>query len=184
MNKLTWTLFAVFMAVLAASVVCIVFETPFAEASIDWFSFFAGAFLAAEGTYKIIKYRKAPSSVQFCRFIRIFIGANVFLVHLAEFIWGPHAPAQASALLGTIIDWTAFSFGIFLVAEGITRIITVSVSSIEYRGSSSEMLSGHDTRPTIPDPGHGTYTADQITRTMRVMIGSSVFTIHLLQFMR
>jgi hypothetical protein len=156
MNRLTWILLAVLTAVLAASVVCVVFETPFAEASIDWFSFFAGAFLASEGIFKILKYRKDPSSVQFCRFLRIFIGANVFLVHLAEFIWGPHAPAQTSALLGMIIDWTAFSFGIFLTVEGWLRI------------SSSE----------------GASPSDQLMRTMRVAIGSSVFTIHLLQFMR
>jgi hypothetical protein len=160
MNRLTWTLLATLLAATAASVVCVVFETPFAEASIDWLAFFAGFFLTTEGLYKLIKYRKGPFHVQLCRFLRIFIGANVFLVHLAEFIWGPHAPAQTSILLGTIIDWAAFSFGIFLMIEG-----TIG-------------LAAPDDRTRLTD------SMDQITRAMRVVIGSSIFTIHLLQFMR
>ena len=160
MNRLTWTLLALFLAILACSVVCVVFETPLAEESIDWLSFLAGAFLAAEGIYKFLKYRNAPSYVQLCRFLRIFIGANVFLVHLAEFMWGAHAPAAVSPLLGAIIDWVATVYAGFLMIEGIIRIFT-----------------GRGTACRAP-------AADQITRTIRVVIGSSVFTIHILQFMR
>lgn len=156
MKNLTWTLLAALLAVMAVSVVCAVFETPFAEASIDWFSFLAGGFLAAEGIYKTLRYRKDLPSVQFCRFLRVFIGANVFLVHLAEFIWGAHAPEQTSALLGALIDWAAFFYGVFLTAEGILRIYNSEERSF----------------------------SDQFTRTIRAIIGSSVLTIHVLQFMR
>jgi hypothetical protein len=55
-----------------------------------------------------------------------------------------------------IIDWVAFIAGIFLVAEGLYKIFS----------SKNPLL------------------RDQILRAIRVLIGTCVFTIHLLQFMR
>lgn len=169
MTNRTWVLAGLLLAVISASVICAVFETPFAEASIDWFSFIAGGFLAIEGIYKMRKFRADPLSIQLCRFLRIFIGVNVFLVHLAEFIWGPHAPARTSALLGSVIDWAAFSYGIFLMIEGLTRMATSA------HAHAGRLAQAGSRRPAW---------IDQSTRALRVIIGSCVFTIHLLQFMR
>ena len=55
-----------------------------------------------------------------------------------------------------IIDWVAFLAGIFLMVEGLYKIFSSK-------------------NPTL---------RDQVLRAIRVLIGTCVFTIHLLQFMR
>ena len=55
-----------------------------------------------------------------------------------------------------IIDWVAFIAGIFLIVEGLYKIFSSKNPSLR----------------------------DQICRAVRVLIGTCVFTIHLLQFMR
>ena len=136
--------------------VCRLFDSDFANSTIDWFSFGAGGFLAIEGIYKIVKFRTGSILVQTSRVFRILIGANIFTIHLIQFIWGINAEVLDTALRQAVIDWSAFSFGIFLVIEAIYRI---------FAAGNSDLL-------------------DQILRGTRMVIGSCVFTIHLLQFMR
>ena len=61
-----------------------------------------------------------------------------------------------SSFAEAIIDWFAFLVGIFLVTEGLYKIFTEKTPSI----------------------------LNQLSRAFRVVIGTCVFTIHLLQFMR
>ncbi|HNX90985.1 MAG TPA: hypothetical protein PKY78_03260 [Candidatus Omnitrophota bacterium] len=69
------------------SITCRVFESDFAEATIDWFSFLAGIFLAAEGTTKIVKERKTANLANQCsRLFRVIIGTCVFTIHLLQFM--------------------------------------------------------------------------------------------------
>lgn len=137
-------------------VTCAMFDTPFAENSIDWLSFLAGSYLVAEGVYKIFRYPKPFFPVGLSRIFRITIGVSIFGVHLVQFIWGVDAEVLSSPLKQTLIDWFAFSFGIYLVVEGIYGIFR----------SKSVII------------------RNQLLRVLRVLIGTCVFTIHLLQFMR
>lgn len=137
-------------------VTCAVFDTPFAKGSIDWFSFLAGVYLVAEGVYKIFRYPKPFFPIQLARIFRITIGVCIFSTHLIQFIWGVNAEILASPLKQVLIDWFAFFFGIYLIVEGIYGIF--KSKSIIIR--------------------------NQLLRVFRVLIGTCVFTIHLLQFMR
>ena len=135
---------------------CWMFDTPFANATIDWFSFIAGSFLIIESVYKIRKFSKDSFFLRSLRGVRILVGADLFIIHLIQFIWGVDAKILATPLRQTLIDWSAFSFGVFLIIEGAYRIM----ASYESSGR------------------------DQLLRMIRVFIGSCVFTIHLLQFTR
>ncbi len=153
----TITLIKTLITVAAGFVLtCWMFDTPLANAAIDWFSFVAGGFLVIEGIYKIRKFRKDSLFLQFLRGVRILVGADVFIIHLIQFIWGVDAKILATSLKQVLIDWSAFSFGVFLMIEGTYRIM----ASYESSGR------------------------DQVLRMIRVFIGSCVFTIHLLQFYR
>jgi hypothetical protein len=136
--------------------ICRFFDSDFANTTIDWFSFFAGVFLAIEGIYKMLKFKRDPAMLQASRLLRILIGANIFIIHLIQFIWGINAGVLATSFRQTLIDWSAFSFGIYLITEAIYRIFTAKNAILR----------------------------DQVLRGIRMVIGSCVFTIHLLQFMR
>ena len=87
MNKKTITAIIVISAVaIAGSVICELFETNFAESTIDWFAFLAGAFLVIEGSYKIFKTRDKFFPDQFLRLVRVSIGMCVFTIHLLQFM--------------------------------------------------------------------------------------------------
>jgi hypothetical protein len=136
--------------------ICRLFDSDFANSTIDWFSFGAGGFLAIEGIYKIVKFRTDSVLLQISRIFRILIGANIFTIHLIQFIWGINAEVLDTPLRQAAIDWSAFSSGVFLMAEAIYRIFTARNAVLR----------------------------DQVLRGVRMVIGSCVFTIHLLQFMR
>jgi hypothetical protein len=136
--------------------ICYFFDSSFANHTIDWVSFFAGTFLAVEGIYKTIKFRKQSLRFQIFRSLRIIIGFSIFGIHLIQYLWGINAEVIASPLRQALIDWFAFSFGIFLILESGHRIITAKAP----------------------------YPIDQILRGMRFSIGTCVFSIHLLQFAR
>lgn len=135
---------------------CLIFDTEFALASIDWFSFFAGGFLGSEALYKILKYKKSSSGIQASRIIRIVIGFCIFIIHIIQFFWGTDAEVFRTTLTRTLIDWFAFLFGIFLMAEGFFRIVTNRRARI----------------------------IDQFLRAFRAIIGTCVFAIHYMQFIR
>jgi len=140
----------------AFSVICRVFDTSFANSSIDWFSFLVGIFLIAEALYKMRKFPAPFFPEQFLRTIRILIGCSIFSVHLIQCIWGIDCEALAAPLTQSLIDWTAFSASIFLIIEGLLRMFLTKEHS----------------------------TPEQFLRSARVIIGTCVFAIHLLQFMR
>ena len=158
MKKIHLTVITLAALMTAAFIVtCRSFDTQFANSTIDWFSFFVGIFLIVEAIYKMRKFRSPFFPDQFSRGIRIIIGADILTIHLIQFIWGINCKALESPLTQALIDWSAFSFGIFLIVEGIYSIFR----------SKATLLS-----------------RDQASRTIRVLIGTCVFTIHLLQFMR
>lgn len=67
-------------------ITCRVFDSLFAEITIDWFAFSAGIFLIAEGLYKIF-YSKDPSiQTQLLRVVRVIIGTCIFTIHLLQFM--------------------------------------------------------------------------------------------------
>ena len=135
---------------------CGLFDSPFAEKSIDWLSFFAGTFLVAEGVYKMLKFKAPFFPNQPLRCLRIVIGLCIIAVHVVQFFWGTGSKAFEPLSTRLIIDWFAFLYGILLMCEGVIRALTAK-------------------RPA---------PLDQSLRAFRVAIGASVFTIHLLQFMR
>ncbi|MBD3425869.1 MAG: hypothetical protein GF409_01405 [Candidatus Omnitrophica bacterium] len=145
-----------FLNTAAFVAVCQLFDSDFANSTIDWFSFAAGIFLAADGVYRIRKHKADHLPVQISRLVRILIGADIFIIHLIQFFWGIDAQVLDTPLRQTLIDWTAFSFGIFLFVEAAIRLFTAQERSF----------------------------ADQLSRIVRTVTGTSVFTIHLLQFMR
>jgi len=140
----------------AFSVICRMFDTSFANSTIDWFSFIVGIFLIVEAIFKMRNFPEAFFPEQFFRSIRILIGFSIFAVHLIEYIWGIDCKTLASPLTQSLIDWTAFAAGIFLMTEGTFRIFSTK-------------------NPSLPT---------QLLRGTRLTIGTCVFAIHLLQFMR
>ncbi len=65
---------------------CWLFDTPFAEISIDWFAFLAGIFLMVEATWKIMKSEERLFPSQLLRIFRAIIGMNIFTIHLLQFM--------------------------------------------------------------------------------------------------
>ena len=80
----------------------------------------------------------------------------VFLVCLIAVTCAVTCRVFGSAFAEITIDYFAFFAGIFLVSEGLYRMISSKGASF----------------------------LDQLLRAFRVIIGTCVFTIHLLQFMR
>lgn len=74
------------MIAITAYITCNVFETNFAEITIDWFAFLAGLFLAIEAVYKMIKSKSPFFPDQFLRTLRVIIGTCVFTIHLLQFM--------------------------------------------------------------------------------------------------
>ncbi|MDP8299276.1 MAG: hypothetical protein P9L88_05180 [Candidatus Tantalella remota] len=141
---------------IAFTTICRLFETDFAESTIDWFSFFAGTFPVIEGIYKIVKFRTETAAAQIRRVIRILIGACILFIHLIQFCLGVHCELLNSPLKQISIDWFAFLFGIFLILDGIDSYLRAKDPSL----------------------------TDQTLRVIRIVIGTCVVTIHILQFMR
>jgi hypothetical protein len=156
MKKRSWVIILAVLSTLTFCVTCLLFDSPFAESTVDWFSFFAGIFLAIEGIYKIRKFKGPLFPGQFMRTFRIMIGTSIFIGHLIMFIWGVNCKALEAPFTQAAMDWFVFFSGIFLVVEGTCRILTAKAPLLR----------------------------DQIMRTVRVVIGACIFTIHLLQFMR
>ena len=71
---------------LAFVVNCWLFDTPFAEVSIDWFAFLAGIFLMTEATVKIMMSKGSLFPGQLLRIFRAIIGMNIFTIHLLQFM--------------------------------------------------------------------------------------------------
>ena len=86
MKKLISIVTILVLITIAFCAICYLFDTPFAEATIDWFAFLAGIFLIIEGLYAM-KTRGGPFLPdQLLRILRIIIGTCVFTIHLLQFM--------------------------------------------------------------------------------------------------
>ncbi|MFH1665015.1 MAG: hypothetical protein ABIA77_02590, partial [Candidatus Omnitrophota bacterium] len=63
-----------------------VFDSRFAEVTIDWFAFLAGIFLIVDGVNKILHSPFQSFQDQFLRSFRVVIGTCVFTIHLLQFM--------------------------------------------------------------------------------------------------
>ena len=73
------------LLITAWTVICKVFETPFAEYTIDYFSFFVGIFLVIEAASKILTSKDSSALCQTSRLIRISLGTCIFSIHWFQF---------------------------------------------------------------------------------------------------
>ncbi len=138
-------------------VVCRVFDTDFANSTIDWLSFAAAGFIILEAYYKLHKFKHVSSIIHAARFLRILIGLWIFAIHMIQFLWGANAPFFDPLIVRVTIDWSAFFFGMFLVCDGVWSIHD------HYRSGTLK---------------------DQTLRLMRTIIGTCIVIIHILQFIR
>jgi len=88
MKKGLIALFVCLVIVATVIIAASIFNTSFANATVDYFSFFAASFLIIDAAYKIIRKREAFFPNQLIRFIRLIIGGSVFTIHAMQFIWG------------------------------------------------------------------------------------------------
>jgi len=86
MTKTAWIIILAVLFTVTFVVTCSVFDSAFAEATIDWFAFLAGIFLIVEGLYKIFTAKVPAVKDQVLRTIRVIIGSCVFTIHLLQFM--------------------------------------------------------------------------------------------------
>jgi len=87
MKRIYWILLTIAGLVLTAfTVTCGVFDSHFADLTIDWFAFIAGSFLVAEALYQIFTSKDPLLRDQLFRAFRIIIGTCVFTIHLLQFM--------------------------------------------------------------------------------------------------
>ncbi|MFH1305235.1 MAG: hypothetical protein ABIH74_02390 [Candidatus Omnitrophota bacterium] len=87
MGRISLTIVALAILITAAWVAtCGIFDSPFAEVTIDWLAFLAGIFLVVEGIYKMLRSKVLFSTDQLLRAFRVVIGTCVFTIHLLQFM--------------------------------------------------------------------------------------------------
>ena len=86
MKKLSLIIAILVLVTIAFCVICYLFDTSFAEATIDWFAFGAGLFLVVEGLYAMKKHGGPFLPDQLLRLFRVLIGTCVFTIHLLQFM--------------------------------------------------------------------------------------------------
>ena len=86
MKKVAWIILLAVLFTLTFVAICWVFDSSFAEVTIDWFAFLAGIFLIVEGLYKIFTSKVPAIKDQILRSIRVVIGTCVFTIHLLQFM--------------------------------------------------------------------------------------------------
>ena len=87
MKKIYWISLALLvLVVITFTITCKVFDSSFADATIDWFAFLAGIFLAMEGLYKFFTAKEPLKRDQAFRIFRVIIGTCVFTIHLLQFM--------------------------------------------------------------------------------------------------
>ncbi|MFA6636467.1 MAG: hypothetical protein WCV56_05130 [Candidatus Omnitrophota bacterium] len=137
----------------AGAVTSLIFGSYFIKVSIDYLSFIAGIFLVIDAAHAFYKAKNASLGSQFARAVRFLFGSFIIKIHLGQFL---HYRVMSSQIAEIKIDWVdyvAISASIFLMAEGLTRILR----------SGSFVFPG------------------QISRLFRILIGAIVLTIHILQ---
>jgi len=86
MKVLYWIISVAVLMTLTFVATCGVFDSSFAEATIDWFAFLAGIFLIVEGLYRISSTKDAFFPNQLLRTFRVVIGTCMFTIHLLQFM--------------------------------------------------------------------------------------------------
>jgi uncharacterized membrane protein len=89
-NLMRITIAGVLVTVVITVIICaLIFNTPFAKNTVDYFSFVAALFLMADGFYKIRRYKaERYFPHQLLRHIRIIIGASIFTIHSMQYVYG------------------------------------------------------------------------------------------------
>lgn len=80
--------YAIVVTILTSSIVIMVFNSKFAETTVDCFAFFAGIFLIIDALFKIISKNDRFFPYQLIRFIRLIIGTSIFTIHIMQYIYG------------------------------------------------------------------------------------------------
>jgi len=85
----TMTIVGTLIVLIAAAITAAIFNTSFARGAVDYFSFFAGLVLVADGFYKIHRYADEPYFPnQFIRHLRIIFGTCIFTIHFMQYLYG------------------------------------------------------------------------------------------------
>lgn len=92
MNKKIYAAVAIFVMASFPITVFItrgIFNSSFARATVDYFSFGAALFLIIDGLYKINRYKNEPYLPNnIIRHIRIIIGTSIFTIHVLQYVYG------------------------------------------------------------------------------------------------
>ena len=156
MRNISWgKIILVCLIALTGYIIYHLFNTQFAKTTIDYFAFITGIFLVMEGLYKISKSKASLFPDQFLRGLRIIIGIWIFTIHLFQFMRYRVFSTQIAEITIAYKDYFPFFAGMFLVVEGFYKISK----------SKAHLF------------------PDQFPRVFRIIIGTCLFTIHLLQFM-
>jgi len=86
MKKLRLVIALLMLSAATFILTCRVFDSRFADITIDYFAFFAGIFLFSEGTFSLLR---SPFQTPFdilSRGLRVIIGVCVFTIHLLQFM--------------------------------------------------------------------------------------------------
>lgn len=145
----------IFLIALTGYITYHFFNTHFAKITIDYLAFSAGIFLITEGLYKMSGSKGPLFPDQLLRGFRVMIGIWIFTIHLFQFIKYRILSTHIMTITIDYKDYFAFSFGIFLVVEGLYKI--------------------HRSKTF--------FFPDRSLRIFRIIIGISLITIHILQFM-
>ncbi len=130
------------------------FDSALTKVTIDYLSFIAGIFLLTDGTLAFIRAKEPFPIGRFTRAVRISFGLSIIAIHLGQFLQFRVMSSEIAEIQINWVDYTALGASLFLIIEGLTKILASN-------------------SPLFPF---------QISRLLRVAIGSIVLTIHVLQF--
>ena len=85
-QRISWIMIAGVTLLLTFTVTCRVFDSRFAEITVDYFAFFAGIFLISEGIYRIVSSGSSSVLSQLSRIFRVLVGTCVFTIHVLQFM--------------------------------------------------------------------------------------------------
>ncbi|MCK4463686.1 MAG: hypothetical protein KAU58_05180 [Candidatus Omnitrophica bacterium] len=78
----------ILVSIIAVIITVFIFNTRFAELTVDVWAFAVAVFLIAEALYKIFVSKDIFWPYQFMRLIRIIIGVCIFTIHICQIIYG------------------------------------------------------------------------------------------------
>jgi uncharacterized protein YjeT (DUF2065 family) len=132
-----------------------VFHSHFIKVSIDYLSFIAGVFLFSDALYPACMTKKPFRRIGFTRAVRLIFGLFIIAIHLDQFLRYRVMSSEFPVIKIDWVDYVALSAGLFLIVEGTVKILRSKAFVF---------------------PG-------QISRLFRILIGVTVFMIHVIQFL-